>query len=130
MSGEVNGLTIDVDGALDPECLDDCGVPAGELLLRYVSAVGLGVGDPDQARSDIVAALGHEALVEAAATIAIFNGLVRVADGTGIALDDGVLGYSADFRDRLGLNDFGGAANSNVNVAAAPTAASAADLFG
>ncbi len=126
----MNGLTVDVDGALDPECLDDCGIPAGDLLLRYVSAVELGEGDADEARRSIVAALGEDALIEAAATIAIFNGLVRVADGTGIALDDGVLGYSADFRERLGLNNFGGALNSDVSIDAAPASGATSDLFG
>ncbi len=95
-----------------------------------MSAVELGEGDADEARRAIVAALGEEALVEAAATIAIFNGLVRVADGTGIALDDGVLGYSFDFRERLGINKFGGALNSDVDVDAAPASGAASDLFG
>ena len=120
---------VDVDGALSPECFADCGVPSGDLLLRFVSAVELGRGDPIVAREAVRQAVGDEALIEAAATIAIFNGLVRVADGTGIALDDGVLGYSADFRERLGLNEFAGAVNSDVSVSDSPSDDSVGELF-
>lgn len=81
----------------------------------------------------LVNAVGHEAMIEAAATIAIFNGLVRVADGTGIQLDDGVLADSADYRDRLGLNAYSGASNSenldSEHVAEAGRASSVVDLF-
>lgn len=104
-------------------------MPSGELLLRFVNAIELGRGDPIVAREALRQAVGDDALIEAAATIAIFNGLVRVADGTGIALDDGVLGYSADFRERLGLNEFGGAANSDVNVSESPSDDSVGELF-
>ena len=55
--------------------------------------------------------MGSDGMFEAAATIAIFNGLVRVADGTGIQLDEGVVSASADYREDLGINAFGGAAN-------------------
>jgi hypothetical protein len=68
-------------------------------------------------------------VLEAAATIAAFNGLVRVADGTGIQLDAGVLADSADFRSELGVDRFAGAASTT----AAPVAvarSSVAELFG
>jgi hypothetical protein len=41
----------------------------------------------------------------------VFNGLVRVADATGIQLDRGVLVDSADFRSALGVDAFSGAGN-------------------
>lgn len=52
--------------------------------------------------------------MEAAATIAVFNGLVRVADGTGIQVDAGVLADSADFRSSLGVDGYAGAANTET----------------
>lgn len=73
--------------------------------------------------------LGDDGVLEAAATVAIFAGLVRVADGTGIQLDAGALSDSADFRERLGVNEFGGAQNSATD-AAARRIDSVADMFG
>lgn len=73
--------------------------------------------------------MGEEGLLEASATIAIFAGLVRVADGTGIQLDAGALADSSDFRDRLGVDDFGGAQNSTLDVAPARIE-SIGDMFG
>ena len=70
------------------------------------------IGDLLQARAALAAAIGAEATTEAAAIIAIFNGLVRVADGTGIQLDDGVFTASITDRESLDINRFAGAANS------------------
>jgi len=87
-------------------------VPDGSALLKFATAAQNNSDDLAQARADLINVVGQAGLVEAAATVAIFNGLVRVADGTGIQLDDGVLADSADYRDRLGVNGYGGAQNS------------------
>jgi hypothetical protein len=94
--------------------MSDAGIPAGGALLRFATAVQTNSDDLLDARIQLLGAVGEAGLVEAAATIAIFNGLVRVADGTGIQLDDGVLADSADYRERLGLNGYGGALNSPI----------------
>jgi len=114
---------------VDPEAFVDAGVPHGELLLRFASAAQLGSPDLGATRAALGAAVGPDGLIEAAATIAIFNGLVRVADGTGIQLDNGTLADSADYRDRLGVDTFGGAANVELSVAA-NRGYSVADFFG
>jgi hypothetical protein len=44
--------------------------------------------------------------------VAVFNGLVRSADGIGIPLDDTMLAATADARSVLGLDSFAGAANN------------------
>ncbi len=112
-SGQVNGLDIDVDSVLDREAFVDAGVPSGAALLRFVQAVEAGTTDEvAAARKAVLDAVGPDAMVEAAATIAIFNGLVRLADGTGIALDGGVWDASDQIRARSGVDDFAGAANS------------------
>ena len=134
MSGEANGLTIDLAAAADREHVAEVGVPASAELLAFTNAVELG-GDIGAVRAALAEAIGDEATLEAAATIAIFNGLVRVADGTGIRLDDGVFAASVDERELLGFNRFAGAASSiDVSVratGAAPTGPTAVhDLFG
>lgn len=134
MSGEANRLTIDLSAAVDRDHVGDVGVPASAELLAFTNAVELG-GDIGATRAALAEAIGDEATLEAAATIAIFNGLVRVADGTGIRLDDGVFSASVAERELLGINRFAGAANSadvrTRTTDAAPTAPTAvSDLFG
>jgi hypothetical protein len=134
VSGEANGLTVDLTAAADRDHVGDVGVPASAELLAFTNAVELG-GDIGAARSALAAAIGDEATLEAAATIAIFNGLVRVADGTGIQLDDGVFAASVDERELLGINRFAGAANSaDVSLrtpdGARSTPTAVSDLFG
>jgi hypothetical protein len=75
----------------------DSGVPHGELLAAYAEA-------------------GPGGLVDAAATVAIFNGLVRSADAIGIPLDKHVMERTDDERETLGLNDFSGSANSGSDI--------------
>ena len=131
MSGRAAGLEIDLATALDPDREGDAGVPAGAELLAFATAVQTGADDIGVSRDAVRASVGSEALHEAAATIAIFNGLVRVADGTGIQLDEGVLADSADYRADLGVNSFGGAVNTlaDGDVAPATGAATIQDLF-
>lgn len=111
MSGEANGLTVDLQAAVDRDFVGDVGVPASSSLLAFTNAVELG-GDIEGTRAALEAEIGAEATMQAAATNAVFNGLVRVADGTGIQLDDGVFTVSAEARELLGINQYAGAANS------------------
>jgi hypothetical protein len=134
VSGEANELTIDLEAVLDREHVGDVGIPASAELLAFTNAVELG-GDIDAARAALADAIGDEATLQAAATIAIFNGLVRVADGTGIRLDEGVFTASVDEREALGINRFAGAASSaDVRARATESEPSGpvvvADLFG
>lgn len=103
-------------------------------MLAFANAVESEASDDEvsQARDRLTKMIGSEATRDAAATIAIFNGLVRVADGTGIQLDAGLFGASVDDRRRLGIDRFAGAANSAdlaVDAADGPPAA-VSDLFG
>lgn len=68
-------------------------------------------------RTELLAAVGPDGVGHAAATVSAFSGLVRVADSTGIPIDDGLAEASVEARAELGLQDYGGAANSP----AAPT---------
>jgi hypothetical protein len=94
------------------------GIPSGDVLLRFTAAAHHGATDLDDARHELVAALGSAALVEASLTVGAFNGLTRVADATGIALDGGTLAATRDVRADLGLNDFTGARNTGAAVRA------------
>ena len=130
MSSAANGLTVDLQGALDADHLGDVGIPAGPELLAFTNAVELGRDDIDATRTTLAAVIGDAAAIEAAAIIAIFNGLVRVADGTGIRLDDGVFAASVAERETLRINRFTGAANSVDVQPAASQPAAVHELFG
>ena len=58
------------------------------------------------ARDRLKAEVGEEASVDAAATLAIFNAVVRIADSTGIPLEEAKAELSADLRGDLGLDDW------------------------
>ncbi len=111
---------MDTDAALDPTSTTDAGIPAGRQLLAFANAVEGQSNDIETARSELLAEVGTDGVLEAAGTIAIFNGLIRVADGTGIRLDDGLNGASSDERDRLGINDYAGAASTLDTDRASP----------
>ena len=108
MSGHAAGLDIDLATALDPASTGNAGVPGGEELLAFANAVHRGSPDLAATRAEVGSALGTDALYEAAAIVAIFTGLVRVADGTGIPLDAGVVAESVDYRHQLGVDAFAG----------------------
>jgi hypothetical protein len=129
VSSEASGIEVDIDAAIDPDSDSDAGIVNGALLLRFATAAQQRTDDLPASRLALMNALGEEGVVEAAATIAIFNGLVRVADGTGIQLDDGVLADSSDFRDRLGVSKFDGAEKS-TSVVAPTRIDGVAELFG
>ena len=131
MSSEALGLEVDYEGVLCGDHVGDVGVPHSAELLAFTNAVQVGTPDLLAARSALEAAVGPDGLLEAAATIAIFNGLVRVADGTGIQLDGGVFAVSAADRARLGIDHYAGSANSDSAASPDPsTVRSIGDLFG
>jgi hypothetical protein len=107
-SSSAIGDTIDVANALDA----GAGVPAGDVLLRFATAAHLDEPDLPAARRDVRAAVGPAGLAEASLTVGAFNGLTRVADATGIALDGGTLAATRDLRTDLGLNKMAGAKNT------------------
>lgn len=88
------------------------GVPGDKQLIDLVEAA---LNNPDAlpaARQAVVDELGAEELVDAAAVIGNFQRMVRMADGTGIPLDEPVAVMTADLREEIGVNDFGSAAET------------------
>ena len=82
----------------------DGGVANGQLLVSFAEAVHGGV-DVAAVRSEVMAELGSEGMVDAAAICANFNMMVRIADGTGTPLDAGTVPPSEELRAELGLDD-------------------------
>ena len=111
-SSEAIGEDAKLDGAVG---VGDGAVPHGGVLIAYAEAATRGSDDLPQARAAALAALGEAGFVRAAATVGIFNGLVRVADSIGIPLDDSTRRTTGSFRESLGLNAFSGARNTDLD---------------
>ena len=84
----------------------DSGVEHGEALLRFSDAAVGRTLDLADAREALNAAMGDDAVVDCAATIANFQRMVRIADGCGIPLDSFSREESAKWRDGLGIDGF------------------------
>jgi hypothetical protein len=83
------------------------GVASGSALLALADAA---LGRNDQALAEaqdaVVAALGPEALIDAAAVIGGFDGITRIADATGIPLEPAKAEQTADFFAALEIGRF------------------------
>ena len=112
-SSDALGDDVDTGAVLGDAA--DSGVEHGAVLEAYAAAAhdGDGLADAGAAVRDV---LGDAGWVEAAMTVAAFNGLVRTADASGIPLDDGVVSATAADRGELGLDEFLGAANSDLAI--------------
>ena len=91
----------------------DAGVVHGARLLAFTEAV---MGSDEAAlrhqRAALRAVLSPECFVDTCGVIAAFNVVDRIADATGIPLDDALAVMSADVRQQLNLRRFGSAANT------------------
>jgi hypothetical protein len=85
----------------------DGNIAHGALLVSFADAV-LGTDDRrlDEVRADVRSRMGNAALVDAAAIVATFNAIDRVADATGIPIEDAKAESTADIRATLGINQF------------------------
>jgi hypothetical protein len=85
----------------------DGNIPHGALLVAFADAV---IGNDDRqlaiVRAAVLREMGDAALVDASAIAATFNAIDRVADATGIPIEDNKAASTADFRAALGINAF------------------------
>ena len=97
----------------------DGGVAHGARLLAFTDAV---LGDDPEAlrreRQALRAVLTDEAFVDTCATIGAFSVVDRIADATGIPLDDGMRVIGEPVWTELGLARFGSSANTLARASA------------
>jgi len=85
----------------------DGGVPHGALLMAFGAAVhGRDDAELARQREEVRRTLGEEALVDACGVAAEFEAVVRIADATGIPLEDAKEAASRDLRADLGIDRF------------------------
>lgn len=105
-SSQHRGKTVDLQSVVG-DGAGDGGVPHGRLLVTFAEAVL--TDDPDllhPARQMMARTLGEAAMVDAAAVAAGFNAIDRVADGTGIPIDEERVASTASLREELGIDRF------------------------
>ena len=107
-SARATGDAVDLNAIVDEEA-GDGGIPHGGLLKAFAEAA---LGDDETLLSDVRQRLrnllGDAALVDAAAVIANYSALDRVADATGIPLEPAKETGTADLRAELGIDAFRG----------------------
>jgi len=90
----------------------DAGVSHADLLSEFAEAAWRRDDSLAPAREALRSAMGDDAVVEAAQTVAIFRSLNIAADSSGIPLDESWRGLAAEFVSELGLDQFPTAANT------------------
>ena len=107
-SGQTHGSAVNLSSVVDGQT--ESGVPHGAVLIAFSDAVlGNDEAALESARSHVLQDLGPQALIDAAAIVATFQQMDRIADGTGIPLDEFVVEPTQDLRAEIGLNDFSSA---------------------
>ena len=85
----------------------EVGVPHARALLAFAdAAVAFDADAIRPARAALLDAVGEAALIDAAAVIAGFNGITRIADAMGIPLEPAKAEQSADWRGPLGIDRY------------------------
>lgn len=103
-SSEATEAEVDAASAVQGEA---AGVPHGPLLVAFVEAVTSGDEDAaDAARLQLAEATGPEAVVDAAAVLANFEMMTRVADSTGAIVAPRWIESSVAEREALGADGF------------------------
>ena len=81
-------------------------VADGHELLQFVDAALTGSEvELSARRNDLRAAVGDAAFVDVCATVASFNAVVKLADGSGIPLEDAKAERTRELRAELGIDD-------------------------
>jgi hypothetical protein len=103
VSGQDTGDDYDLD-AVSGDAASAMSIPAGGPLNAFAEAIcGRDLDAIASARQAVVDCLGEAAMVDAAAVIAGFNAYPRIADATGIPLEDAKHEATAGLRAELGL---------------------------
>ncbi len=85
----------------------DTGVPAAAELIALADAAITGEAERiDRARAAVTELIGTDAMIDAAAVIAGFDGITRIADATGIPLEPPRAAETVELRAQLAIDEF------------------------
>lgn len=110
LSADLSETSVDLEMVTGEEADSDGGVEHGEALAKFAEAIAKREEDSlIETRDALVQEAGPEVMVDAAAVAANFQRMVRIADSTGIPLDDRSLALSAGVRKQLDLGEYASA---------------------
>jgi hypothetical protein len=110
-SGEQDGAEYDLNAITSPT--GDAGVDHAPLLRELTeAAIENRWDDLEAVRTRAAQAMGEQETVDALTVAAAFNGITRVADATGIPLDEHTAATTIEMRDVTGIDRFDYAAKS------------------
>ena len=105
-SSQQAGLNTNLD-VVTGRVTGDGGVPDGDVLIPLAEALPRGDWQAvARSRNVIANRLGAQSAVDAVAIAAMFNGITRVADGTGIPLDPSTESLTGELRADTGIDAF------------------------
>ncbi len=81
-------------------------MPHADLLTRFVDAAASSSGELSTVRSELVAATDEATMIDAAAIVAAFEMMTRIADGTGTTHPSSRLDHFSEVRNELGLDGY------------------------
>jgi hypothetical protein len=112
-SAQATDTQIDLNALLGDETAADQGIAHGQALLAFADAFMSGNKQLlTSARNTLLEATSPRLVVEAAGVAANFQRMVRIADATGIPVDDMSAPGGIAIREALGLTAFASAQHS------------------
>jgi alkylhydroperoxidase family enzyme len=113
-SSETTGTTVDM-AVVNGEVRRDGGIAHAAELVAFAEAVVRGDdANLGKVRDALRAVLSPDEFVDACAVIAAFSVVDRIADSTGIPLDEPMAAMTGELRDELDLARFRSSANSKA----------------
>lgn len=109
-SVEASGEEVDLRAAVAGT--GESHIEHGDLLGRFAEALVHRDSSLAELREQVRAEVGADAVVEAAGVAGNFQRQVRIADGTGIPIDEGMAAPTAELREQLGINRFDASAQA------------------
>ena len=121
-SVEALGGEVKLAGVVDGAKAVDEWIPAGPELIRFAEAI---LQDSDEelaaARRALREHVGPNGVFDAAGVTGFFECVNRVADATGIPLEEEAIPWSLEVREEIGLNRFSTAVHTLGSVATRST---------
>jgi len=113
LSADLSDATVNLQMINGDEAATDGDVTHARELMKFAEAFARRDEQAlTEARSNLLREAGPEVLVDAAGVAANFQRMVRIADSTGIPLDERNVALSAGVRKELNLERFGSAKNT------------------
>lgn len=122
VSSQTTDREFDYDAITTGNEAEPSGVPHGAAMIAFTDAVvQRDAQRMDELRHALRREMGDAAFVDVCAVIANFHRMTRIADGTGISLDQRMMAITEDLRADLGLNDYRSAESTLGRPASGPS---------